>query len=200
MHWRRRRPLGEERRMTSRTITAVYDNEATALQACEQLIGSGVAADDVRIVNKNLSRSDADKSMWESLADLLIIDTDRPLYDESLRRGGYLLTTRVNDEMRDEVISMLDQTGPIDLDERSQQWRTEGWSPDGLGAPASMHGYAPGAGPTTESVAQQLRDQTQARQDQTRDEARREKGGWSRESARGSARVRSYVYNPSSKQ
>ena len=186
--------------MTSRTITAVYDDEVAALHACEQLISSGVAADDVRLVDQNLSRSDADKTIWESLADFLIIDADRPLYDESLRRGGYLLTTRVDDEISDEVISMLDQTGPIDLDERSAQWRAEGWSPDGLGAPASMHGYAPGSGPTTESVAQELRDQTQALEDQARDEARPGKGGRSRESARGSSRVRSYAYDPSIKQ
>ncbi len=191
--------------MRTRTITAVYDNEVQARQACEQLVVRGLKPDDVRIVGRNLSRShadasSADKSIWESLADFLIVDADRPLYAESLRRGGYLLTARVDDEVSDQAISMLERTRPVDLDERSQQWREEGWSPEGLGAPASMHGYAPGAGPTTESVAEELRSHAQALDEQARREALEEQGVLARESGRGSVRVRCYIYETRTKQ
>jgi hypothetical protein len=141
----------------------------------------------------------ADKSIWDSLADFFIVDADRPLYDESLRRGGYLVTARVDDAASDQVISILDRTAPIDLDERSRLWRDEGWSPEGLGAPASMHGYAPGAGPTTESVAQELRAQAPLNEE-ARNEAPEERLIYTRESDRGSARVRSYVHDRRSKQ
>lgn len=187
--------------MTTRTITAVYDNEVEARQAREQLVDSGLQPDDVRIVSPYLSRSDADastadKSIWESLADFLIVDADRPLYAESLRRGAYVLIARVDDEVSDRAISMLERTTPVDLDERSQRWRDEGWSPEGLGAPASMHGYAAGAGPTTESVAEELRSHAQALDEQARRDAQDERGTCIRESWRVSVRVRSYIYEP----
>jgi hypothetical protein len=187
--------LLEEMPMT-RTITAVYDKEAEALRACEQLVGSGVSTNDVRIVSQTLSRSDVDaaeKSIWESLADFLIVDADRALYDESLRRGGYLVTARVEDEVSDQVISILDRTNPIDLEERSRQWQDEGWAPEGLGAPASMHGYAPGAGPTTESVSQELRAQVQQLDADARKEAMEQ--NLTPEAASSSRRVRSYLHD-----
>jgi hypothetical protein len=182
----------------TRTITAVYDDEAAAVRAYEQLAGSGVSTDDLRIVSQQLARSDdeasADKSIWESLADFLIVDADRSLYDESLRRGGYLVTARVDDEASDGVIALLDRTDPIDLDERSRQWRDEGWSPEGLGAPASMQGYAPGAGPTTETVAQQLRAQAQQLESSAPTDGVEENVIYTRDADRGNVRVRSYVH------
>jgi uncharacterized protein (TIGR02271 family) len=66
--------------------------------------------------------------MWESIKDFFVGDDDRDTYTEGLRRGGYLLTARVDDSRCDEAISELEQTNAIDLDERSQQWRSEGWS------------------------------------------------------------------------
>jgi hypothetical protein len=188
--------------MRTRTITAVYDNESQALRAYEELVGSGLNAGDVRVVSQNLSRADAssaDKNIWESLADFVTLGADRPLYAESLRRGGYLLSARVNDEVSDQAMSILERTGPVDLDARTQQWRDEGWSPEGLGAPASMHGYAPGAGPTTESVAEELRSHAPALDEQAREEPQEETGVWTREPGRGSVRVRSYSYESRTK-
>jgi len=183
--------------MTNRTITAVYDDEAVAHRAREQLIDSGIEPGDVRIVGQNSTSSRAestDKGILESLADLLIVDADRPLYVESLRRGAYLLAAHVDDDASETAISLLERTTPVDLDARARQWRDEGWSPEGLGAPASMYGYAPGAGPTTESVAQDLRSHAQALDEQARRPTEDRVRMCIRESDRGSVRVRSYVY------
>jgi uncharacterized protein (TIGR02271 family) len=122
--------------MTTRTITAIYDSEADAKRARERLVGVGIDDDDVRIVGQQLSRSAVssdtggreDKGWWESIKDFFVGDEDRPAYSEGLRRGGYLLTARVEDDLTDEAIGELEQTNPIDLEERSAQWRTEGWS------------------------------------------------------------------------
>lgn len=127
--------------MTTRTITAIYDSEADARMAREQLMSNGLDDDDVRIVSQNLSSSavgsDAgyeDKGIWESIKDFFVGDDDRPVYSESLRRGGYLLTARVDDDLSDQAISVLEQTNAVDLDQRTEQWRTEGWSEDTYGS------------------------------------------------------------------
>lgn len=121
--------------MTTRTITAIYDSEADARAAREQLLMRGLEDDDVRIVSQNLTSQrassdmqSADKGVWESIKDFFVGDDDRPVYSEGLRRGGYLLTARVDDTRSDEAIGLLEETNAVDLDERSQQWRSEGWS------------------------------------------------------------------------
>lgn len=189
----------------TRTITAIYDSENDARRAREQLLDTGVDEDDVRIVSQNLSRtavsSDDHKGVWESIKDFFVGDEDRPMYSEGLRRGGYLLTARVDDSRSDEAIALLEQTDAVDLDRRSEQWRSEGWS-DAAVPPSSMSGYAPGAGPTTDTVRSQVAGASgaTARREGMRDteeqsipvvEERLSVG--KREVNRGGVRVRSYV-------
>lgn len=120
--------------MTLRTITAIYDSESDAQAARSQLLSHGLGDDDVRIVSQQLSsrrvQGDAggDKGMWESIKDFFVGHDDRPMYSEGLRRGGCLLTARVTDESSDEAIAVLESTNAVDLDQRSDQWRAEGWS------------------------------------------------------------------------
>src|SRR5215208_1698215 len=68
------------------------------------------------------------KGFWDSLADLFMPDEDRYTYAEGLRRGGYLLTVNVTDAQYDKALDILDDEGTIDIDERTQMWRKEGWS------------------------------------------------------------------------
>lgn len=134
--------------MTTRTITAIYDSEADAQQARERLMNVGLDDSDVRIVSQSLTSSSVssdgsatdEKGMWESIKEFFVGDDDRPTYSEGLRRGGYLLTARVEDTMSDEAISELEDTNAIDLDERAEQWRTEGWT----GTAASTSTMVPG--------------------------------------------------------
>jgi uncharacterized protein (TIGR02271 family) len=120
--------------MTTRTITAIYDSEPEAQQARQQLLSHGLDDNDVRIVSHQLSSTPvgtdtgADKGLWESIKDFFVGDDDRPAYSEGLRRGGCLLTARVTDERSDEAIGVLEATNAIDLDQRTEQWRAEGWS------------------------------------------------------------------------
>ena len=49
-------------------------------------------------------------------------------YAEGVRRGGTLVTVRVGDDMADRALAILDKHGSIDLDERAQGWRAQGWT------------------------------------------------------------------------
>ncbi|HEY0685779.1 MAG TPA: YsnF/AvaK domain-containing protein [Steroidobacter sp.] len=120
--------------MTTRTITAIYDSESEAQAARAQLLDHGLDDGDVRIVSQQLTSTrvgtDAgeDRGIWESIKDFFVGDDDRPMYSEGLRRGGCLLTARVTDERSDEAIAVLEGTNAVDLDQRTEQWRAEGWS------------------------------------------------------------------------
>ena len=54
-------------------------------------------------------------------------------YAEGVRRGGTLVTVRAEDHQADRVMAILDRAGSIDLDERAEGWRAEGWT----GGPAT---------------------------------------------------------------
>ena len=59
-------------------------------------------------------------------------EEDRYAYGEGLRRGSYLLTAHVKTgEDADHIIRILEESSTIDLDERQESWRSEGWQPYG---------------------------------------------------------------------
>lgn len=193
--------------MTTRTITAIYDSETDARQARERLMSVGLDDDDVRIVGHKLTGSAVsgdtsgtkDKGMWESIKDFFVGDEDRPTYSEGLRRGGYLLTARVEDALSNEAIAELERTNAIDLDERSEQWRSEGWT--GTAATASTMAPASGslvsdessrAGTMEQSSPEQLRTSVSGDEQAIPIVEERLRVG-KREVDRGGVRVRSYV-------
>lgn len=180
--------------MATQTITAVFDSEDHARQARDELLNSGLSDQDVRIVSHSLARTsvdeDSERTLWDSIRDFVIGDEDRPIYSESLRRGGHLLTARVEEADADRAVDVLEQHHPVDLDERTQQWQAEGWSVDAVSPPASMSGYAPGAGPTTETVARELeRIASELKAQPTGDDIQIRR----RDLQRGTVRVRAYI-------
>ena len=55
-------------------------------------------------------------------------EEDRYTYAEGLRRGGYLLSVNVTDARYEEALDILDDEGTINIDERAETWRKEGWT------------------------------------------------------------------------
>jgi hypothetical protein len=51
------------------------------------------------------------------------------VFVEGVRRGGTLLTVRIDEKYADEVRQVLDTHGPIDPDQRGTDLRSEGWEP-----------------------------------------------------------------------
>lgn len=49
-------------------------------------------------------------------------------YSEGVRRGGTVVTARVDDTMMNVAMDILDDEGTVDIKERSTAWRNEGWS------------------------------------------------------------------------
>ena len=80
------------------------------------------------------------KASGIAFGDLLIPEKDRYSYAEGLSRGGQLLTvSRVTNMEYETVLDILDDEGTVDLAEREESWRSEGWggyevSPHAAGA------------------------------------------------------------------
>ncbi|MGC5778041.1 hypothetical protein [Methylobacterium sp. NFXW15] len=55
-------------------------------------------------------------------------EAEAAAYAEGVRRGGTLVTVRSDEGRAEQVISALRESGSIDLDERAEGWRAEGWT------------------------------------------------------------------------
>jgi uncharacterized protein YjbJ (UPF0337 family) len=133
----------------SRTITALFDDRSDAEAAQERLKQSRIDADHIRIHDKSsegyseASRSThEDRGLWATIKNVFLPDQDRHTYEEGVRRGGYLLTADVDDDAVAEAIRILDEANTVDVDERSESWRSSGWdyAPGEAAAVAASYG------------------------------------------------------------
>ena len=86
-------------------------------------------------------------------------DEDRHTYAEGVKRGGYLLSARVPDGLQDAAADILEACDPIDLDQRSETWRQEGWTGYEASADApAKAAYGEGAGLTEAGAAFESED------------------------------------------
>ena len=123
-----------------RTITAFFRHRTDAEEAINELVSAGIFKDDVRLVpgkeSDSVAATDTDqrRGFWDSLADFFFPAEDREVYAEGLRRGGYLVTVSNLDAAQHQTaLDILDDEGTIDVDQWSDSWRAEGWTPSNPG-------------------------------------------------------------------
>lgn len=130
---------------SNRTLTAFYRDRSDAEEATRELMDAGIATDAIRMVpgneSDNVAATDVDtdrRGFWEALGDFFFPDDDREVYAEGLRRGGYLVTVNAaSEDQHATALDILDDEGTIDVDEWSESWRADGWSPSAKGYDAS---------------------------------------------------------------
>lgn len=118
----------------SRTITALFDSRADAEAGAERLRRAGVDASHINVHDHTTHNTEdgaystaKNKGLWASIKSVFVPHEDRHLYEEGLRRGGFLLTADVDDDATPEAVRALDEANSVDLDARSQEWRAAGW-------------------------------------------------------------------------
>ena len=112
----------------SRTVTAFYDTRAEAEAARERLSSQFDVEGRAKIIDK-------ESSDFQSVP---LSNEDRNAYNEGLNRGGFMLCAEVDgDEDADQIVSVLEQTSSVDMDERQNNWRNEGWSGGSSGGETS---------------------------------------------------------------
>jgi stress response protein YsnF len=164
----------------SRTVTALYDTRQEA-EAARQRLASAVDLDCVKIIDQ----ASGGEGGGRSLNGLYLSSDDRHAFGEGLRRGGFLLCAEVESgEDHDRIVQLLEESAGVDLEERQQSWKSEGWQPFAGASTPSAEAGTTGAGATASgNVVEEQRIPI------VEEELRVGK----REVTRGGARVRSYV-------
>lgn len=118
--------------MPDKIITALFDSRDDAEDALRRLSHAGIGAERAQIASEKGDEGRSGLGMSGNLASVLndqsLPASDRETFAEGLRRGGYLLTVRAEDRAAHQVVSILDETDAVDLDDRAEQWRSSGWS------------------------------------------------------------------------
>lgn len=71
-----------------------------------------------------------------ALVDYGISEEEAPVYAENLRRGGTLVSVRADDARVAEAELIMQRFSPVDIAERGEAYRGEGWTGYDPGAPA----------------------------------------------------------------
>ena len=118
-----------------RTITAMFDSQAEAHEACDRLMESEVRADRICVIDRNAAGGpmgsglvEQHESFWASLVDMFMPDEERHLYGEHIRRGGFLLRADVEDSQVERAKRVLADAGSIDWELRQREWLAQGWT------------------------------------------------------------------------
>lgn len=138
------------------SVIGIYDNYSHAKSALSALLESGFSRNDIRL-NPEQDTLDARQStllgngqiadqeegffggigkLFQSLFSDAAKNEHAHVYSEAVRRGSYLLTIDVDsDSERDRATEILNRFEPVDIDDRSAQWRSQGWSEYDRSAP-----------------------------------------------------------------
>lgn len=181
----------------TRTITALFDHRADAEAAEQRLQAANIDADHIRIHDKSSAgynetghSTQGEPGLWSSIKNAFLPDEDRHTYEEGVRRGGVLLTVDVDEDHVDDAVRVLEEAETVDIDDRSQQWRSSG----GAGSPAvgAMNaGYAGKDRPDTASAT--ATGAVDNRDEEVIPVVEEQLVVGKREVDRGGVRVRSYV-------
>ena len=178
--------------MTS-TITALFDNRSDADAAKERLKAAHVDVNHIHVHDKASAgykdtgySTHEDRGIWDSIKHAFLPDEDRHTYEEGVRRGGVLLTADVDDSNVDEAVAVLEQANTIDIDDRSNEWRSNGWDYPAAGA-------AIGGGAALRSVGTAAPVASTSEREEVIPVVEEELVVGKRDVDRGGVRVRSYV-------
>lgn len=116
------------------TLSAIFDNRTDAAAAVARLYDSGFAKESVHFMPNidegERAATDAEpRKVWDQLQSWLFPEGDHARYSEHLRRGGFVVSViDVSKSQYQLARNILDDDGSIDIDERADQWRREGWN------------------------------------------------------------------------
>lgn len=185
--------------MTTRTVTAFFDQRSDATRAVERLVSEGISRSQIRVMPETdytgtASGSSYDvnrdeKGFWESLADMFFPEEDRYSYAEAMHRGDIMVTTTVDDTMAERAEDILEEHGTVNIDEREASWRNEGWA-GYEGASASMSAGSDTGSPRMSTGST---DRASAEREGVIQLAEEELRVGKRDVNRGRVKVRSYI-------
>jgi uncharacterized protein (TIGR02271 family) len=154
----------------AKTLVALYDTFADAEHVVQELIADGFARSDIHMaLDRTKSRAAPASSvegdsayeganLIDTLADLGVPYEEDHAYAEGVRRGSALVVVESSDDRAERGMAILQRLHPVDIHERTTQWRQEGWT--GYDAAATTSTPIARSATATRSAQEQARAQT----------------------------------------
>jgi uncharacterized protein (TIGR02271 family) len=151
----------------AKTLVALYDTVTDAEQVVQELIADGFSRSDIHLaLDHTTSRTAPSASverdaayeganLIDTLADLGVPHDEAYAYVEGVRRGGALVVVESSDDRAERGMEILRRLHPVDIHERTAQWRQEGWT--GYDATAMTSTPRASAATATRSAQEQAR-------------------------------------------
>jgi hypothetical protein len=98
------------------TIVGLFENRAKARRAKGELIRAHIASPNIVLYDRSAADSSrqSEQSLWESLKDSSGFAEDRSFYEEGMRRGGTVISVRINDEQMNQAAEILSRQEAIE--------------------------------------------------------------------------------------
>jgi hypothetical protein len=114
-----------------RTVSALYETRADAERALGALKQHELAgeADIHDLEGSDRQGPHGEHGLRGRMHSLFGRHKDVHAYGEGLRRGHILLTVKVEDDRETLAAELMEAAQPLDLTQREQAWRSEGWTP-----------------------------------------------------------------------
>ena len=98
------------------TIVGLFEKRAKARRAKGELIRAHIASPNIVLYDRSTADSsrESEQSLWESLKDSMGFAEDRSFYEEGMRRGGTVISVRINDEQMKQAAEILSRHGAIE--------------------------------------------------------------------------------------
>jgi hypothetical protein len=98
------------------TILGLFDTRAKARRAKGELIRAHIASPNIVLYDRSAADSSrvSAQSLWESHKDALGFAEDHSFYEEGMRRGGTVISVRINDEQLNQAAEILSSQGAIE--------------------------------------------------------------------------------------
>ncbi len=145
----------------SSTLVGVFDRSSQAQAAYSKLAAAGIDKQsmrlsggefdsDARLAQDSTEDSEKPGAISRFFSDLFGMNDDAATYTEAVQRGHVVLTVSLADQQRsEEVNDILEDCGAVDVDERVEQWKADGYVPqrsllpdEGMGRPAQRYAGA----------------------------------------------------------
>jgi uncharacterized protein (TIGR02271 family) len=177
--------------MTMRIVTAMFDSRAAAQAAADELLrDSSLGRPVVEVLPAEGATDDASSPHQESgflgaLKSLFLPEEDRNAYAEGLRRGGIMVSAKIEEACFDRAADILERHGAFDLEAQEGSWKRQGTT----GHNAADKSAAPTTGTSAPTAGTAIGSAQEAHIPVV--EERLQVG--KREVERGRVRVRSYI-------
>ena len=104
--------------MAYQTVVAAFDTPAHAQAAVEALKAGGFHADDISLFDKNRVGL-REPGLWQRMFGGGLAQHEADVYNQSLERGGMVVSVRVPDTEVAHATGILDIHRPIDVEDRA---------------------------------------------------------------------------------